>query len=230
MESGKARSCFCLQEKTREVAHSRNNSLSRLRKPVTLQDGLPGWHWESSRRMTTGTKSLLFGVHQFIWHPVTVWRGWVHLHKRWPSFWETIAIICHDWGYWGCEKMDDAKGEEHPYFGAELVSKWASLFWGSDCGEYIYYLMLYHSRYLSARNGVEPSKLCWADKLSPKFDPPWFYVLRARLSGEIKEYRLNANNIIPPSVSDREWYLWLQQKCEVDAKQKRKASHRSISQ
>lgn len=191
--------------------------------------------------MTTGTKSLLFGVHQFIWHPITVARGWRRLYGKWPSFWESVAIFVHDWGYWGCEKMDDAKGEQHPVFGAVLVAQlyaWcrACCFWKRYDERRAFWreielfrLAKYHSRYLSAADEVEPSKLCWADKMSPVFDPPWFYLLRARLSGELAEYRLNHANADQPNSpvkTDRQWYDWLRRKCELDAKQRRPASHR----
>lgn len=178
--------------------------------------------------MKTGLKSLLFGVHQFLFHPITVWRGWVFLYKEYPSFWECVAIFFHDFGYAFCDRMDDEKGENHPYFGARLVFRMHQFLLPAKHKERLdlFYLMLYHSRYLSARHEAEPSKLCWADKLSPKYDPPWFYIRRARLSGEIKEYRLNAVEKFPASASDYEWYIWLQKKCEEHAVCKQKASHR----
>jgi hypothetical protein len=185
--------------------------------------------------MTTGTKSLLFGVHQFLWHPYTVWRGWRALYGKWPGFWETVAIFVHDIGYWGCERMDDAKGEQHPHFGANLITRLYRWFGPSEYVEsnggyfWLYKLCLYHSRYLAAKyNENPPSKLCWADKMSPVFDPPWFYLLRARLSGELKEYRDNAP-IDRSFQTDREWYEWLQKKCEQDARERRPASHRNYA-
>lgn len=55
--------------------------------------------------MKTGTKSLLFGVHQFIWHPLTVLLAWIKLYG-WPAWEELVCIIIHDWGYWGKSNMD----------------------------------------------------------------------------------------------------------------------------
>ena len=46
-------------------------------------------------------------------------------------------------------------------------------------------LVLLHSRRYAKVHGLEPSKLCWADKLSIMYDPEWFYLLRARASGEL---------------------------------------------
>jgi hypothetical protein len=47
---------------------------------------------------------------------------------------------------------------------------------------------LYHSRRYARIDEAQTSKLCAADKLAVCFDPYWFYMLRATLSGEIKEY------------------------------------------
>ena len=43
--------------------------------------------------MKVGTKSLLFGVHQLLWHPLTVWLGWIKLYKKPPSFKEAVCIL-----------------------------------------------------------------------------------------------------------------------------------------
>lgn len=64
--------------------------------------------------MTTGTKSLLFGVHQFLWHPLTVLLAWVYLYRSFPNPKELLCIFVHDWGYWGCPNMDGPEGERHP--------------------------------------------------------------------------------------------------------------------
>lgn len=178
--------------------------------------------------MKTGTKSVLFGVHQFLWHPFTVWLAWIALYKKLPSFWQTVAIVVHDWGYVGCEKMDDANGEQHPFFGAQLAAR-LRLWAGGTAQQMdaLYCLTLFHSRYLSAAHNAKPSKLCWADKYCMKFDPAWFYLLRARLSGELAEYRANATDKIANCKTDREWYVWIKAKCIRHALQQEPASHRN---
>jgi len=75
--------------------------------------------------MTVGTKSILFGVHQFLWHPITVGLAWKHLYGVWPNRYEWVAIFCHDLGYWGKSNMDGAEGRTHPKRGAELAYDWA---------------------------------------------------------------------------------------------------------
>lgn len=153
--------------------------------------------------MKVGRKSLLFGVHQFLWHPITVLAAWLHLYGR-PSWKELVCIIIHDWGYWFAPNMDGPEGEQHPLFAARLAGKWL--------GPEYFDLCLYHSRHYSRHVGVEPSKLCWADKLSIKYEPWWLYLPRAWASGELKEYRQVAANggFIPLSASNKVWYLWVQ--------------------
>lgn len=150
--------------------------------------------------MTTGTKSLLFGVHQFIWHPITVWMAWIWLFRKPPTFRETVCIIVHDWGYLGKAQMDDEKGIQHPEVGAAIAGK---LF-----GFEYYDLCLLHSRHYAYRVGREPSPLCWADKLSIIFEPWWLYLPRAWASGELTEYRKNCDRTgdIPIFLSHRDWY------------------------
>ena len=67
--------------------------------------------------MKIGTKSLLFGVHQFFWHPLTVYWAWKRLYGR-PSLREFVCIFVHDWGYWRAGDMDGAIGGLHPELGA----------------------------------------------------------------------------------------------------------------
>lgn len=156
--------------------------------------------------MKVGRKSLLFGVHQFVWHPITVYRAWCRQYDRRPTWRETVCIIIHDWGYWWAPNMDGEQGERHPEFGARLA-EW--LF-----GQEHHDLVLLHSRHYARRHGAEPSPLCWADKLSILYDPPWFYLLRARLSGELHEYRENAARagVVPLTAPDEVWLFVIRAK------------------
>ena len=72
-------------------------------------------------------------------------------------------------------------GMNHPELGAKIA--------GSLFGDAYYDLVLLHSWRLARKLGATPSKLCWADKASILFEPEWFYLLRARASGELAEYR-----------------------------------------
>lgn len=152
--------------------------------------------------MKTGTKSLLFGVHQFVWHSITVLLAWHKLYG-WPNWKEFVCIIIHDWGYWFCENMDDGEGKTHPFWGALKAGGWFG-------GRY-YSLCLRHSRHLAKHLNQQPSKLCWADKLSIKYEPWWLYLPRAWLSGELQEYRKAANRagFLSIDKTHREWFEWV---------------------
>jgi hypothetical protein len=150
--------------------------------------------------MKIGTKSLLVGVHQIFWHPFTVYRAWMRLYGR-PTFRESLCIFFHDWGYWGSSEMDGVTGANHPELGAAIA--------GALFGEVHRELVLLHSRRYAADRGRHPSKLCWADKLSIVYEPDWFYLVRARASGELREYRRQAMAWIPSDKSDHEWLLWV---------------------
>jgi hypothetical protein len=153
--------------------------------------------------MTRGTKSLLFGVHQFLLHPITVFLAWVYLYKKLPSIKEMVCIFVHDWGYWGKQNMDDELGETHPELGARIAGR---LF-----GDKYKDLCLLHSRHYAKRLSREPSQLCYADKLCIIFDPWWLYLPRAWLSGELFEYRqiVDRVGLLPLSASHTEWYVWV---------------------
>lgn len=132
--------------------------------------------------MKTGTKSVLFGVHQFIWHPITVLLAWIDLYG-WPNWKEVVCIFVHDLGYLGKEEMDGPDGNTHPELGAKI----AGWLFGPEYRD----LCLYHSRNYAQLSGVEPSKLCWSDKWSPMFDQLHLYWIRGVLSGEIAQYRVS---------------------------------------
>ena len=166
--------------------------------------------------MKTGTKSLLFGVHQFVWHPITVWLAWVYLYNCLPTWKELICIIIHDWGYWGKANMDDEEGERHPELAFNIA---LHLF--DDCAWA--WLCLYHSRHYARHYSVEPSRLCWADKLSLKYEPWWFYLPRAWASSELHEYRVMSARagFVPLTDSHREWYRWIRDRFVMLGKEKK---------
>lgn len=74
--------------------------------------------------MTVGTKSILFGAHQFMIHPWFVaWAWWKLFGFPWdPRLW--IAFFIHDLGYWGKPNMDGPDGEKHVQWAARVMSRW----------------------------------------------------------------------------------------------------------
>ena len=132
--------------------------------------------------MKIGTKSLLFGCHQVLLHPVFVLWGWVYLYGLRTLTWQIlIAVVIHDWGYWGCQEMDGPQGSLHPTrlkFLEYLPSQTR-------------FLIKYHSRHLSKRLNTTPSRLCWADKLGTGIMSSRLWAILAYMSGEGKEYTDN---------------------------------------
>ena len=134
--------------------------------------------------MRVGTKSVLYGAHCFFLHPWFVAYAWCKLYgfPFDPRLW--LAFFLHDIGYIGKSNMDGTEGESHPEVGAGIMRKLFGDKWGDFC--------LYHSRYYSKKRGVQPSKLCFADKLAIVYTPTWLYIPMATASGEIEEYLANA--------------------------------------
>lgn len=133
--------------------------------------------------MKLGTKSLLFGVHQFFLHPLIVGISYYRLYgfPVDPRLW--AAFVVHDWGYWGCEDMDGPGGREHPQLGYKIMK----FFFGHDWGQWT----RCHSREYCKNHGLVPSTLCVADKMAITVMPWWLYCAFACLTGEMKEYYAN---------------------------------------
>jgi hypothetical protein len=177
--------------------------------------------------MRVGTKSLLFGVHQFLYHPLTVALAWKRVYTRWPNWWECVAICCHDLGYWGKRDMDGSDGITHPWGGARIAFKVVMLLqrWSKAPAELklerawrAWELCITHSagycwHWNASRGGLLKlplGLLALPDKVCVLYDPRWFYLLRARLSGEIYEFMRHA----PAAVSGdpATWLRWYRSK------------------
>jgi hypothetical protein len=156
--------------------------------------------------MTIGTRSLLFGVHQFAMHPWFVAWAWWKLYgfPFDPRLW--IAFVIHDWGYWGKPNMDGPEGELHPWFAANVMRFLFGNEWGLFCA--------YHSRFLAKRDGVPFSRLCCADKLAIGLVPAWIYLPQAWLSGELAEYMEGKSARTPAgNLTAHQWYAAVRAYC-----------------
>lgn len=138
--------------------------------------------------MRIGTKSVLFGVHQFALHPWFVAVAWWKLYGfPWdPRLW--VAFFVHDLGYLGKQNMDGREGETHPILGATIMHLFD---WRKDEVTWMHFSLL-HSRYYAKSLGLPFSRLCVADKLAFVLTPRWLYMLQARATGELVEYLKNA--------------------------------------
>lgn len=166
-----------------------------------------------------GTRSLLFGAHQFALHPIMLAIAWTRLFgfPRDPRLW--VAFLVHDWGYWGKPNMDGKEGGDHPFLGAKIMTR---LFDGKDSLKW-YCFTLYHSRFIAKRVNREPSPLCAADKLATCITPRWIYLPLIKLTGEIWEYCEHFESSergLGKYSSDREADLW----SEIQRERKEEAS------
>lgn len=151
--------------------------------------------------MRIGTRSLLYGAHQFALHPLFLALAWWALYgfPCDPRLW--IAFIVHDWGYWGKPDMDGSEGQAHPELGGRIMNRLFGREWGD--------FTRLHSRFYARREGREPSPLCAADKLVLLVTPSWLYLPLVVITGEVREYRAVYavwHGRPVDQVSTHEWY------------------------
>lgn len=131
-------------------------------------------------RLPVGTRSLLWGAHQFLLHPLFVALAWWRLYGR-PGDWRLWAcFFLHDIGYWGKRDMDGDEGKLHPLLGAYHAYRRLGARYGALC--------VGHSRSFAAYVDRPVSPLMRADKYATCLMPLWLYVALCRLSGEWREY------------------------------------------
>jgi hypothetical protein len=187
------------------------------------------------RGLTIGTKSVLFGAHQFLIHPWFVAAGWWKLYgfPVDPRLW--VAFFVHDLGYIGKPNMDGDEGEAHVFGGAQIMGtlfdfrdRWRASWFALTVGRLLawifgtrapgdltwYCFSFYHSRFMSKRYGVNVSPLCYADKLAIVLTPAWLYLPLTRRTGELEEYMRRSEQkegakyatMVNYSSEDRQWY------------------------
>lgn len=147
--------------------------------------------------MSTATKTILFGTHNFIVHPIFVFIAWLIRYRKLPSMGQLLAIFVHDLGLFGKDDIDGESGESHP----EAVYRW--LLRQSDKSGLAWLKKVYfeaaeevvgHSRFYAMKYNHKLSKLFQADKLGVGLYPSWLYIMLGTLSGEINEYMTRAEN------------------------------------
>lgn len=163
--------------------------------------------------MRIGTKSVLFGAHQFLIHPLVLALSWWKLYGfsevwigtrvryltlpgpgtdrgPWPFQWAVTASL-RDYRLWLAFFLHDIGYLGKPNMdgpeGESHPEKGAALmrrWFGDAWGDFC----LFHSRYYAKRAGRNPSVLCRADKLAIALEPSWLYLPRVWASGELTEY------------------------------------------
>jgi hypothetical protein len=134
--------------------------------------------------MRVGTKSIFFGAHQFVLHPLFCWEAWRRLYGFPVDPRLYFAFAVHDLGYLFRSDMDGCDGEKHVEFGARIMKVLFGDSWGDFCGR--------HSRHYARARGLRISRLCVADKLAFVLTPAWLYLPMARATGELAEYMVRA--------------------------------------
>jgi hypothetical protein len=135
---------------------------------------------KARRFLSLGTRSVLFGAHQFLLHPFFLAVAWSQLYgfPVDPRIW--AAFFLHDLGYIGKDNLDGAEGETHPELGGKIMARLFGQRWGD--------FTMNHSRFFASLNGGTPSALCAADKLATTIVPKPLYLFLIHLSGEVDEY------------------------------------------
>lgn len=132
------------------------------------------------RWLPVGSRSLLYGGHQFVIHPLCVAWAWWRLYGV-PRGWRLWAcFFLHDIGYWDKTDMDGAQGKYHPLRGAYFAYAWLGPAWGELC--------VGHSRSFANAFNRPPSRLMRADKYATVLVPLPLYVALIWLTGEWREY------------------------------------------
>jgi hypothetical protein len=137
--------------------------------------------------LRTGTKTVLFGYHQFLLHPLLVAAAWWKLYgfPYDPRLW--FAFFLHDIGYLGKRNIDGFQGQLHPFTGAILMG---FFFDDAPDGKWENFC-LYHSRTIAKAFSAPLSKLGFADKLAFLLYPKWLLRVLYFFSGELDEYLKN---------------------------------------
>lgn len=162
--------------------------------------------------MNVGTKSLLVGYHQFLLHPLMVARAW------WELFgfpWDVrlwVAFFTHDLGYVGKPNMDGIEGQQHPFWGADLMHQLFDDI--ADDGYEWHHFSLNHSRTLANLYFQPLSKLGYADKLAFLYYPKWLLKILYALSGEGVEYLKNNGY----ENTEEDWDKWYEVATENNLK------------
>ena len=137
--------------------------------------------------MRTGTKTVLFGYHQFLLHPLMVAAAWRKLYgfPYDPRLW--AAFFLHDIGYLGKPNIDGIEGQLHPFSGAALMH----IFFDAPDESDWHHFCLFHSRTIAGAYFAPLSRLGYADKLAFLLYPQWLLRALYFFSGELVEYLKN---------------------------------------
>lgn len=176
--------------------------------------------------MNIGTKSVLFGVHQFLLHPFMLAIGWWKAYGfrsvdigQVPDpeadalnifFGGTVILPKHEYAslfrpaLWVAFFVHDLGYLGKPNMDGpegeshpELGARIMRTLFGDAWGD----LVLLHSRYYAKKLDRPVSPLCFADKWVIILEPAWLYLPRVWLSGELREFVANGQNRVRGSAA-----------------------------
>jgi hypothetical protein len=122
--------------------------------------------------MSEGTKSLLFGCHNFLMHPLAVLIAWHGHYGRFPKPWQVCCIFIHDLGIFGRQYLSEPGSKKgHWRRGARLAFR---MF-----GKKGYLFIAGHT----SESGFRHSELLIADKKSWLVAPMWWLKANTLIEG-----------------------------------------------
>lgn len=132
--------------------------------------------------ISEGTKSYLFGCHQFILHPLWVLFAWRLEYKKWPKWWEFICIFLHDIGVCGRQYLSsDQQKKGHWYKGA-YYSFYLVWYLGGKRRSYLAHRALkLVAGHCPGESGYTKSRLYKVDKRSFLIAPMWWLWLNHKI-------------------------------------------------
>ena len=163
--------------------------------------------------MNEGTKSYLFGCHQFFFHPLWVLFAWRLEYKSWPKLWQIICILLHDVGIIGRQyiAVDESK-LGHWMLGANIAQR---LFLRLDMPKIAWKSWVLIAGHCPNESSLPKSKLFISDKRAYLIEPMWmkwlnYYLEDFRISNPIDwTERVRANLKCREPLGSHELYLRL---------------------
>lgn len=141
--------------------------------------------------MKQGTKSFLFGAHQFIVHPLFIIIAWCKYYHHFPKFWQLVCIFIHDIGLIGNDYLIGDNKRGHWKRGAILAQTlFYMLYSYNHLDESLdlkaFYLVAGHTD----ESGYSRSKLFIPDKICYLYIPMWWLHWCTFLEGFNGKYSL----------------------------------------
>lgn len=139
-------------------------------------------NYEYDWKIKSGIGCLIFGYHNFIFHPLTLYLSYIDRYKKLPSFEWVLCFIFHDVGYAFIDMKNIRDGKEnHPIYGAYIIKTLIGDYWADIC--------IRHSREFCNNENV--SDLAYIDKDSTRFHPIEFAIIQCFISGELGTRNIN---------------------------------------